>query len=111
MPVIIKADEMRLTSQGKGWVETTLADSKSIGTPAMVARRWSFEPYALGPLNIHGEAEQLLYVIQGGGEAHVNSEIYPLEGETMLWLEHADQYQFKAGADGLEILQGYAPGE
>jgi quercetin dioxygenase-like cupin family protein len=111
MPVIIKANETRLTSQGEGWIETTLADSHNIGTPAIVARRWSFEPYTLGPLNTHGVVEQLLYVIQGDGEVHVNGEVYPLEGETMLWLEPGDQYQFKAGTDGLEILQGYAPGE
>jgi quercetin dioxygenase-like cupin family protein len=111
MPIIINPDETRLTDQGKGWSETTLADSQAIGTPAMVARRLSFEPYTTGPLKAHGETEQLIYVIQGGGEAQVNSEVYPLDTESMLWLEPGDQYRFKAGADGLEILQGYAPGE
>jgi quercetin dioxygenase-like cupin family protein len=111
MPIIINPDETRLTDQGEGWSETTLADSQTIGTPAMVARRLSFEPYTTGPLKAHGETEQLIYVIQGGGEAQVNSEVYPLDTESMLWLEPGDQYRFKAGADGLEILQGYAPGE
>lgn len=111
MPVILHSYETRLTDKGIGWIETTLADSQNTGTPAMVARRLSFEPFAVGPLKTHGDVEQLLYVIHGEGEAHVNSEVYPLKTETMLWLEPDDQYQFKAGADGLEILQGYAPGE
>lgn len=111
MPVIINPNETRLTDKGEGWIETTLADSQNSGTAAMVARRLSFEPFVVGPLKTHGDVEQLLYVIQGEGEAQVNSEVYPLASETMLWLEPGEEYQFKAGADGLEILQGYAPGE
>jgi quercetin dioxygenase-like cupin family protein len=53
----------------------------------------------------------LLYVIRGSGTAVVNGEDMPLNDESVLWLEPGEQYQFIAGADGLEILQGYAPGE
>ena len=111
MPVILHPNDTRQTDQGEGWSETTLADSQNIGTPAMVARRWTFDSFATGPLKTHGDVEQLIYVIQGGGEAYVNGEACPLEVESMLWLETGDQYRFKAGAGGLEILQGYAPGE
>jgi hypothetical protein len=29
----------------------------------------------------------------------------------VLWVEPGEKYQFIAGPQGLEILQGYAPGE
>lgn len=111
MPLIVKPEEMRVHQQGEGWSVITLADSQTIGAPAMVARRWVLKPGARGPERVHGEVEQLLYVIRGRGTAIVGNELLPLESETMLWLEPGDRYQFEAGDEGLEILQGYAPGE
>ncbi len=111
MPNILNPEEMNIRHQGDGWTELTLADSQAIGAPAMVARRWSLVPHARGPERVHGEVEQLLYVIRGSGVAIVGDERLPLEPETMLWLEPGDRYQFEAGDAGLEILQGYAPGE
>lgn len=93
------------------WGETTLADSQTIGAPAMVARRWSLAPHARRPEMTHGKVEQLLYVIRGNGMALVEGERLVLEPETVLWLEPGDRYQIEAGENGLEILQGYAPGE
>lgn len=111
MPTIINPDQMKQYEQGEGWRIVTLADAKDIGAPAMVARHWYLDPNAEGPTNTHGDTEQLLYVIKGSGMALVGEEQLPLEPETMLWLEPGDQYQFKAGLDGLELLQGYTPGE
>jgi mannose-6-phosphate isomerase-like protein (cupin superfamily) len=54
--------------------------------------------------------DQLLYVIRGNGTAEVDERTFPLEGESVLWLEPGEQYCFIAGENGLEILQGYAPG-
>jgi quercetin dioxygenase-like cupin family protein len=111
MPIIVKPENMQTNRQGDHWVETTLADAQTIGEPAMVARRLSLKPNAHGPELVHGQAEGLLYVISGSGAAHVGGERFPLAPETVLWLEPGDQYQLEAGEDGLEILQGYAPGE
>lgn len=111
MPIIIKPEIMETESDEGGWTKTTLADHKTIGTSAIVAQRWSFEPMAIGPQQKHGDPDQLLYVISGGGTVRVNGEMLPLEGETVLWLEGGDVYQFFAGENGLEVLQGYAPGE
>lgn len=111
MPIIIKPEETKVHRQGDGWVAITLADRQSIGAPAMVARRWSLQPHARGPELTHGEVEQLLYVIRGAGVAVVNGERLPLAPETVLWLEPGDRYRLEAGGEGLEILQGYAPGE
>ncbi|MFQ5611083.1 MAG: hypothetical protein ACE5H9_03025 [Anaerolineae bacterium] len=111
MPIIINAQDTHLTRRGAGWQEITLADARTIGAPAMVARRWRLEPGASGPDLEQGDAEQLLYVIRGGGAALVDGQALPLSTESVLWLEPGERYRFIAGEDGLEILQGYAPGE
>ena len=110
MPVIVNSEEM-ITHRGEGWIEITLADTQTIGAPAMVARRWVFESGAYGPELIQGNADQLLYVIRGSGKAIVNGEEFLLADESVLWLEPGERYQFVGGKNGLEILQGYAPGE
>ena len=110
MPVIVNSGEM-ITRRGEGWIEITLADTQTIGAPAMVARRWVFESGAHGPELIQGNADQLLYVIRGSGKAIVNGEEFLLVDESVLWLEPGECYQFVGGENGLEILQGYAPGE
>ena len=111
MPVIVNVEEMRTVEQGEGVNITTLADRRAIGSPAMVARRWSIAPGVYSTKQKHGSTEQLLYVISGNGHAMVNGERLTLEPETVLWLEPGDVYQFYAGVMHLEILQGYAPGE
>ena len=111
MPIILNPEIMETETSKEGWSKTTLADLKTIGTASIAAQRWSFEPLAVGPEQKHGDTDQLLYVISGDGTVRVNGESLPLEKETLLWLERDDIYQFVAGENGLEILQGYAPGE
>ena len=111
MPTILNPEIMETEINREGWTKTILADHKTIGTLAIAAQRWSFEPLAIGPEQKHGDNDQLLYVISGDGTARVNGESLPLEKETLLWLERDDIYQFYAGENGLDVLQGYAPGE
>ena len=110
MPIIINAADVKVT-RGQGWTRLTVADAEVIGAPAMVTRRWIFEAGAEGPTLEQGDTDQLLYVIRGSGKAMVNGQEMPLTVESVLWVEPGEQYQFVAGPDGLEILQGYAPGE
>ena len=110
MPIILKPEIMETETTGEGWTKTNLADHKTISTSAIVAQRWSFEPLAIGPEQKHGDTDQLLYVISGDGTVRVNGDSLPLDKETLLWLERDDVYQFFAGENGLEVLQGYAPG-
>jgi quercetin dioxygenase-like cupin family protein len=100
-----------VTRRGEGWTEITLADTQTIGAPAMVARRWVFAPGARGPELVQGEIDQLLYVIRGGGLAMVNGQEFRLSEESLLWVERGERFYFIGGDEGLEILQGYAPGE
>lgn len=111
MPILVNPEDVKVTGRGDGWTEMTIADSQTFGAPAMIARRWLFEPGAKGPEKVQEDVDQLLYVIRGSGSAVVDGVTMPLNDESMLWLEPGERYQFVAGADGLEILQGYAPGE
>ena len=110
MPIIINAEDAKV-AQGEGWTRLTVADAELIGAPAMVTRCWIFEAEAQGPTLEQVDTDQLLYVIRGGGKAIVNGEEMPLTSESVLWVEPGERYQFVAGEDGLEILQGYAPGD
>ncbi len=110
MPIIINEADVKIT-QGEGWRQLTVADAAVIGAPAMVTHRWVFEAGAEGPKLTQGDTDQLLYVIRGSGEAIVNGEAMLLTEESVLWVEPGEVYQFVAGEAGLEILQGYAPGE
>ena len=109
MPEIVNPPEMRAVQASNGCRVVTLADEETFGAPAMIARRWELDARAEGPERTHGDADQLLYVIQGSGEALVNDQTFALEPESTLWLEPGERYRFRAGPDGLEILQGYAP--
>ena len=111
MPIIVNRDDMKETQKGDGWVELTLADASNFGAPAMVARRWTLQPGATGPMLTQDAKEQMLYVIEGSGKAIVNGQDFPLDKESVLWVEQGEQYQFVADDAGLDILQGYAPGE
>jgi mannose-6-phosphate isomerase-like protein (cupin superfamily) len=110
MPIIVKPEEVKI-SQGDGWTQITVADAEVMRSPAMVACRWVIEADAQGPPLEQGETDQLLYVIRGSGQAVVNGQEMPLTAESVLWVEPGERYQFFAGEAGLEILQGYAPGE
>ena len=111
MPIIVDAEKTQATRKGEGWIEITIADAETIGAPAMVARRWAIEPHAQGPELVQGDVDQLLYVIRVSGTAVVDVKEFTLNDESVLWLEPGERYHFIAGQDGLEILQGFAPGE
>ena len=111
MPIIINQDSTSVIRQGDGWQETLLANHQFIGSPAITARRWSFQAGARGPELEHGDYDEMLYVISGSGTAQVNGQVLELSLESVLWLEAGDRYRIQAGPAGLELLQGIAPEE
>lgn len=110
MPVIIEAEVMKVMQRGDGWTETSLADGQEIKGLGMVVRHWSFKPGSRSQEIQHRDHDEMLYVIAGSGMARVGSQELSLEPETLVWLEPGDRYFLQAGVEGLEILQGFAPG-
>jgi hypothetical protein len=55
------------------------------------------------------DAERFVYVISGRGQAYVSEQAFPLDAESMLWLEKDDTFYLEAGMDGLEVLLCRAP--
>ena len=49
-------------------------------------------------------------VEDGKGQAYVGEQAFPLDAESMLWLEKDDIFYLEAGTDGLEVLLCHAPG-
>lgn len=111
MPQIITKEAVTIDRQGPGWQVLNIVNSASIGEPAMVACHWLLERNIEGPETQHNNRDQLLYVIRGSGKAFVDGQVFNLDHEYVLWLEPGETYQFIAGEHGLEILQGYAPGD
>lgn len=109
MAIIRSPDEMQTNRYGNDGTETILTDRLVLGEAVMVTRRWSLKSNARGPETKHGDYEEMLFVISGGGTAHVGEALYTLERESMLWLEQGDAYYLEAGPDGLEVLQYCAP--
>lgn len=111
MPIILKPETMETETTGEGWTKITLADRYSLGTSAIAAHRWVFEPFTIGPEQKHSGADELIYVISGSGTMRVNDDRLPLEWETVVWVEQGDIFQFLTTENALEVLQGFAPGE
>ena len=111
MPTIQKPEEMNYADQGEGWKVRRIAGGELFGGPAMSAFHWILEPRTRGPEIIHGNYDEMLYVIAGSGAAVVGGRRLPLEPESLLWLETGDRCQLESGAQGLDVLQSYAPGD
>ena len=88
MPIITTSETAHV-EKGEGWVKTTGANAAIIGSPTIVVSRWAFEAGATGPQQTQGDNDQLLYVIKGSGEAIVDGQSFPLDDESVLWLEPA----------------------
>ena len=71
----------------------------------MEVKRLILDPNIISPEFTHNDNDQLLYVIKGDGIAKVNSKEFPLDKESILWLESGEKYHFISGGLGLEILQ------
>lgn len=108
MPTIFNPSHLAVTRQS-GATHTTLTDRAMLGADALHIERIALDPGAHTPPAQAPDAEHFLYVIRGAGSAHVGSKSFPLEPESILWLEAGDTCSLEAGADGLEVLSCRAP--
>ena len=88
---------------------TTLADQAMLGTDALQVQRIALKAGTRSDSFDAGSAERFVYVIGGQGQALAGEQRFPLEAESVLWLEKSDSFSLEAGAAGLEVLLCHAP--
>jgi quercetin dioxygenase-like cupin family protein len=108
MPTIFEPKDLPITEKNGANI-ATLANNALLGTNALQVERIVLAAGAESESFEASNAERFAYVIRGKGQAHVSEQSFPLEAESVLWLEKADTFYLEAGADGLEVLLCHAP--
>lgn len=108
MPTIFEPKDLPVTEQN-GVNITTLANEAMLGTVALQVQRITLDAGAKSDSFEADNAERFVYVVHGKGQAHAGGQAFPLDAESVLWLEKGDAFQFEAGTDGLEVLLCHAP--
>jgi quercetin dioxygenase-like cupin family protein len=102
---------MEIADRGEGWIKYNVANAEVIGAPVISAKLWKLDPDVNIPERTQEGIERIFIVIAGSGKAFVGADTFELAPEGMLWLEEGDTYWFEAGAEGLELMENYAPGD
>lgn len=109
MPTIFKPKDLPV-SEKAGVNITTLANQAMLGTDALQVKRITLEAGVKSSIFESIAPERFVYVVRGKGQAYVGEQSFPLDAESMLWLETDDTFYLEAGANGLEVLLCHAPG-
>ena len=109
MPRIITKKNIQCHQQFPGFQIKSVTEALNQDSQVMEVKRLILDPNIISPEFTHTDIDQLLYVIKGDGIATVNSKEFPLDKESILWLESGEKYHFISGSSGLEILQASAP--
>ncbi len=108
MPTIFEPNDMPVIKKNGANI-AVLANKDMLRTNALQVERIELEAAAKTSTFEAVEAERFVYVIHGNGQASVGEQKYPLEAESVLWLEKDDTFYLEASADGLEVLLCHAP--
>lgn len=108
MPTIFEPKDLPLDEK-TGMKIATLANQAMLGTDALQVKRITLDENSRSELSGAENAERFVYVVRGIGQAQVGDEVFPLNAESVLWLEKSDEFYFEAGTDGLEVLLCHAP--
>ena len=108
MPNIFSSSDLKTTRAGAVNL-TTLANRDTLGVDALQVERVQIAPGARTEPASVSAAEYFLYVIRGAGRAQVGDQTFPLEAESVLWLESGDTFWLEAGHESLEVLLCRAP--
>jgi uncharacterized RmlC-like cupin family protein len=109
MPTIFEPKDLQVTEKN-GVNIATLANHAMLGTDALQVQRIMLGASAKSATFKAVDAERFVYVIRGKGQAYVGQRVFPLDPESVLWLEKADTFYLEADTGGLEVLLCHAPG-
>ena len=87
----------------------TLANQAMLGTDALQVKRITLNANSKSETFDAENMERFVYVISGKGQAQVGNETFPLEAESVLWLEKSEAFHFETEENELELLLCYAP--
>lgn len=108
MPTIFESQGLPIDEK-TGVKIATLANPAMLGTDALQVQRITLEANMKSEEFGVENAERFVYVARGKGQGLVGDQAFPLEAESVLWLEKGDAFHLEAGTDGLEVLLGRAP--
>jgi len=108
MPTIFESKDLPLDEK-TGAKIATLANQAMLGTDALQVKRITLNKKSKSESYGADNAERFVYVISGEGQAKIGDETFPLETESVLWLEKSDAFHFETEASGLELLLCSAP--
>lgn len=108
MPKIFESRDLSVKEE-KGMRVKTLANATMLGTDALQVKQIMLEAGTKSETFAAVEAERFIYVIHGKGQAYVGEEVFPLETESVLWLEKQDAFMLEADETELELLLCQAP--
>jgi uncharacterized cupin superfamily protein len=76
------------------------------GCQTIGASRWRIRPGAVpSPVHVHGDEEEIIFVLSGGGHALHGRRAFPIQaGDAMVFLAGERPHTVMGGPDGLEIL-------
>lgn len=108
MPTIFEPKDLPIDEK-TGMKIATLANQPMLGTDALQVKHITLDANSKSETYHAGNFERFVYVISGKGKAQVGSEAFPLETESVLWLEKQDSFHFETETDDLELLLCHAP--
>lgn len=108
MPTIFEPNDLPVAEKD-GVNIALLANSARLGTNALQVEHIEMEANAKSFTYAATVAERFVYVVRGNGQAHVSEQAFPLEAESVLWLEKADTFYLESDSNGLEVLLCHAP--
>jgi len=108
MPTIFEPKDLPLDDK-TGVKIATLANQAMLGADTLQVKRITLETNSKSESFGAENAERFVYVISGKGHARVGTESFPLETESVLWLEKSDSFFIETESNELELLLCYAP--
>lgn len=108
MPTIFEPKDLPIDEK-PGVKITTLANQTMLGSNALQVKRITMNANSKSDSFGAENAERFVYIVRGKGQAQVGNESFPMDAESVLWLEKGDEFHFESGANGLEVLLCNAP--
>ena len=94
----------------KGMAEAQVLLDKSNGLNSAALSMVSGKSGWAVPEHRHPEADEILYVLEGGGKLTLNGQQIKIQADTAVFIPKNAPHSFIAGDQGIRALQVYAPG-